>query len=205
MGSKYMENGNIPLAEEYNTLRSELLQLFAEQSRLIYVSALTSAGMLFGLIQSAVPLGYIVAVLEVILAALALKSIANYNKIYRIGSYLKVVFEQQGIVEHIPPIDKIGWHYRSREIGWKSIGSWKWGVGARVDGRFLRFLGSGGFLILISQYQHIISGNIHFILSVILAFIACWFLWSQSKQLYNMSTNSKEFEYLITKSIKKMK
>lgn len=135
----------VSMEREYETLRAEMLQLFTEQSQLAFATALSSGAILFGILQSDVPASFGVTVWLILLVGIAYKLAANYDKVYRIGTYLKVVHEHKAC-QNSPPVGfSLGWHFRSRILGGRVPG-WKWGTGARTEALFLRLLGLSGLL-----------------------------------------------------------
>lgn len=139
------------MTDEYGTLRNEMLQLFQEQSQLAFVTGIGSAAVLFGLLDTCVPAGAGVTVWLLVLLGIAKKVAGNYRRLYRIGSYIKIVHEQKGDPTYSPRIDEPAWVFRSRGIGTGRLTSWKWANGCQIDASFLRLLGAGGILFVALQ------------------------------------------------------
>lgn len=181
------------LTLEYEALRAELLQLYSEQSTLAFVSGITSAAIIFGLLQTPISPGIGVLVWHLILVGIAWKLTSNYDRIYRIAAYLKIVHELKANPSYIPTNDQPAWHYRTRLIRRKPSSTWKWGSGARADGLFLRLLGFAGalFLILASLSTGSPIEGISWILVGISSYV---FLWIQTQRLFSLRKVSDEFE-----------
>ena len=137
------------MLKEYDTLRSEILQIYGEQSRLVFVSGVAVVGIILAkLIGTSIPLFLLPSVLFIVLTGLGVKSWANYHRIFRIGTYLAVVHERRGalIKYFIPSAEQPAWHNRWREISTKIW--WVGSEGPFADAVFLAFLAiAGGFFI----------------------------------------------------------
>jgi hypothetical protein len=132
---------------EYQALRAEVLQLFHEQSGLTYVTALGSAAMLFAVFQGGLPVGLGAVLWELVLVGISWKLLGNYNRLYRLTTYIKVVHEQEFDTDRQPEKGHPAWLCRSRAIGEYPGAKWKWGTGPKIDCRFLRLIGLGGPLL----------------------------------------------------------
>src|SRR3972149_3458228 len=110
------------MLHEYDTLRTELLQIYEQQSRLIFSATITAIAAFIGaLIQIQRPEFPAALILPTVLAVLlgvCWKSFANYLRIFRIGGYLTVVLERQGKTEEDfkPGLYKAAWHSRWRMV-----------------------------------------------------------------------------------------
>ncbi len=181
------------LDKEYETLRTELLQLYSEQSRLAFFSTISGLAVLFGLFKVGIPMGAGVVIWVMILIAITWKLTSNYHRIYRIGSYLRVIHEQKGDRDYSPKIDEPAWHYRTRKIGAEGIASWKIFSGSKADGRFIRLLGVAAVLSVIS-YIIFVSHNAIDIYLTILSFALFMYLYFITGKLFKMKREADEFE-----------
>jgi hypothetical protein len=139
----------VTLADEYNSLRTEMLQVREQQDKLIFttavaVFAIVAAAVFKGDIKSE-PLKEFLPVVplfwELMLICVAMKSKANYKHLYAVGSYVTIVHECKGGREEKSPtiVSQPAWHFLSRKLGKNP--TWKWGSGATVDFYFLLVFG----------------------------------------------------------------
>ena len=182
------------LNSEYKTLRAELLQLYSEQSTLTFVSGITSAAVLFGLLQTETQQVIGVFVWHLILIGIAWKLFSNYRRIYRIAGYLKIVHELKAKITYTPAPDEPAWHYRTRSIGRRSAASWKWGSGARVDALFLRVLGFVGTLFPIASALSVWPPKSTDLVGVTFTIATFVFLLTQTQRLFRLRDESDRFE-----------
>jgi hypothetical protein len=190
------------LTEEYSTLRDELLQLFKEQSQLAFVTALTSAAIVYAVVDSPVPAGAGVAVWEVVLAGIAWKLTANYHRLYRVGTYVKVVHEMKGNPDHTPGINEPAWHTRIRIIGIPGTRLWRWGSGARANGWFLRLLGVCGLMLVVASWHKVWPPSIPEAVGTFLSAVAFVFLWLRTRALFRVHEMREDFEKALWKVIR---
>ena len=138
------------MLNEYETLRAEVLQVYEQQMSLVFGATITAAVALFvTLIQSsAVLLG--LPTLLTILIGICYKSIANYSRIYRIGSYIAVVHEQQGVplAAFRPSPQTAAYHSRWRRAARSGLISRAGGSGAKAEAWFLLLLAVAGWVLI---------------------------------------------------------
>jgi hypothetical protein len=106
------------LQDEYNTLRDEILQVYREQSTLVFTSALPAFGSLLASTKMAAhPWGFAIAGL-ILLFAISEKVRSNYYKIFAIGSYLRTFHDRRGLAEEDYKLNPSapGWHNRWRRL-----------------------------------------------------------------------------------------
>lgn len=201
MDEKEYQHGQ--MLHEYNSLREEILQLYDHQMNLIFGAAITVAGaLLVTLIQSQAILAGL-PILFAVLIGICLKSIANYNRIFRIGSYLTVVHEQQGKPEAAfrPGPEKIAWHTRWRRVhrneDLREKVPWVGAEAPQSEAVFLGLLGIAGWgLAAITLKENLVAGIMNFAvftLSVLLTLSLFYFLY----RLRNVRDVSKDYEEVI--------
>ena len=184
MGQKTKDNEskiNEYMLHEYDTLRKEILNTYAEQTRLVFATAIMPAILLFARLNDVLDLVSILPVLLIIVIGIAFKSIANYSRIYRIGTYIAVVHEEgrQGLPQPSPL--NASWHSSWRRVKEKEK---LWGVGNDgpwAESAFLLFVSMIGWLLAIKEYDFQ-NGNIlyfieHHLFSAILSIILFYTLF----------------------------
>ncbi|MBI5353361.1 MAG: hypothetical protein HZB50_12040 [Chloroflexi bacterium] len=148
------------MLQEYTSLRLEILQTYERQANLVYSAAITAAGtLIISLVQSQASL-FSLPILLVILMGISNKSIGNYIYIFRIGSYLTVVHEQQGMsADHfMPGPNTAAWHSRWRRLSRskelrKNI---PYRIGAEaplIESWFIGLLGLCGWVLVIGIFK----------------------------------------------------
>ena len=192
------------LSDEYNTLRSEMLQIFREQTQLAFATAIASAGILFALLNTSVPVGAGVAVWMLILIGISWKLTGNYNRLFRIGTYIKVIHEMNGDPSAVPGMADPAWIYRSRSIGQSKRGIWQCGSGSRIDAAFLQALGVGGFLFVALDLLDTTKWDGEYVASAIVAMLAFMALIATTRTLAGTSGISKvkAFEEELRKQLR---
>ncbi len=187
-------NTLMALEIEYQSLREEALQLFSEQTGLTYVTTLGSAAILFGVFQGGLAVGLGVLIWELLLTGIGWKLIANYNRLYRITTYLKVVHEQGLDSGCLPGPKNKAWLVRSRAVGEYPNAIWKWGSGPRIDCKFLRLLGAAGVLLTALGTKwgsvDVFAGLLWFALAT----AGFSYLFYQTRHLNTLHTNLDWFE-----------
>jgi hypothetical protein len=134
---------------EYDTLRSEILQIYEQQTSLVFSGTIIiAASLLATLVQSSANLLVLPALL-IVLIGICSKSIANYTRIFRNGAYLSVVHEQSGQSTRIfnPGPERAAWHSRWRQLAecrtFRNIGA----EAPRAEALFLVSLGIAGWVL----------------------------------------------------------
>ena len=176
---------------EYETLRTEILQCYEQQTRLVFGAAITAAAALLATLESStIPL--VLPALLTILVGVCNKSVANYKRIYRIGSYIAVVHEQQGKPPEAfrPGPNVAAWSSRWREASRGGLISPAGGTGARAEAWFLLLLGAAGWGLIggsVAGQFFVNPTNIAaFSLSVVLSLILLY-LWFQLTRVFRCS------------------
>lgn len=191
------------LKAEYETLRAELLQLYRENNNLTYATAIAGVAIVLASFKVNVPAAAGVAVWEAILVGISWKLAVNYRRIYRLGSYIKIVHEMKCDANFKPGFDDPAWHLRSRSIGMKGLNRWKWGSGAKAEGHFLRILGLVGLLFAAIATAHQTDIGLSTVLSIFLAIVLCVALYWGSEDLYHVEDAIDEFEAALLETLGK--
>jgi hypothetical protein len=137
------------LIHEYNTLRAEVLQVYDQQSSLVFGAAIAAAGsIIVTLARSPVNLLGLPALLA-ILIGVCYKSITNYCRIYRIGSYIAIFHEQKEILSdsYNPGPDTAAYHTRWRRASGKGLVPLTGGSGTNAEAWFLLVLRTASWML----------------------------------------------------------
>src|SRR5665811_1375564 len=143
------------MLNEYNSLRDEILQIYSQQMNLTYRATITGAAAIIATLfrPEAILVG--LPILLIVLIAICDRSISNYIRIFRIGSYLCVVHEQQGKTaeDFRPSPTKAAWHTRWRKLSrseeGKKMNPWIGSEGARSEALFFFLISTIGWIWMI--------------------------------------------------------
>jgi hypothetical protein len=98
------------MLHEYDTLRAEILDIYREQTRLVFATAITGAFVLYAKQLESIPEGFILPAILTIILGIGIKSIANYHRLFRIGGYLSLVHEKFRQNRSVPTPREGAWH-----------------------------------------------------------------------------------------------
>ena len=184
------------MLHEYDTLRAEILQCYEQQVRLVFGAAVTAAAVVTVSLVDAPTMILGLPALLILLIGVCNKSVANYSRIYRIGSYLAVVHEQRGgPTDSVDPgPDTAAWHTRWRQAARAKSVTRTGGSGARAEAWFLLLLGVAGWALIGGNAREQFLDGFYAIvvlsLSIVLSLILLYF-WVQLRQVFD---DSKHYE-----------
>jgi len=189
------------MKEEYETLRTEILQIYGEQSRVFAVVVV--ALIAFSISKAAGSITINLPAILILLFGVQLRMWANYRRIFRIGAYIVVVHERKGMLREsfaveLTDLSIPAWHHRWRWFANKK-GKYSFLVGNEgptVDGLFICCVAVIGWVVAFPKNEPD-DRPVDLILSIVVSVLLVigWYL------LYKIKNSGrrieKEFEKIL--------
>ncbi len=198
------------MLHEYDALRAEILQVYDQQMSLVFSAAITAAGaFVVSLLQLEagllnLPAGLLsLPILLALLFGVCNKSIANYARVFRIGSYIAIFHETHGkaVEDFKPGTEKASWHSRWRRVSQsEKMRNKSHLIGAespRAEALFLLVLGLSGWVLAVASLKvtSLTDTTTNVLLHISIIFTV--FLIHHIYQLWGVLATSKIYEEIF--------